>query len=70
LRHLVQARLLLAPTIAFAPELDGLADPVDGYAIVLAPLLVRDVGGQTREFQLAAEKFELRVGDIDLLAVG
>lgn len=59
LRHLVQARLLFAPIIAFAPKLDCFADLPDSYTIVLAPLLVRDVGGQTREFQLAAEKDKL-----------
>lgn len=69
LGHLVQARLLFAPVIAFAPELDCLADLADGYAIVLAPLLVRNVGGQTREFQLTAQKVKLGVGDTDLLFI-
>lgn len=59
LRHLVQTRLLFAPVIAFTPKLDRLADLADGYAVVLAPLLVGDVGGQTREFQLAAQEVKL-----------
>lgn len=69
LRHLVQARLLFAPIIAFAPKFDHLADLLDSYTIVLAPLLVRNICGQTRKFQLAAEKNKLRVRNIDLLFI-